>query len=264
MDRRLAQRNLTAGLLAAGLALFFFGLSFLVTVFYLTRSPDERRSPATPALRVGYVPAPSWLPVLTAAGLAGVFVGLFAGLPYVVAGAIVLLASLRAWLRDTGRRDRAASPPAAPDLRRAAGGAAAAQRARLLAPPRATPGRLALGGRHPRGRALGGPDANDVAHREDADELSASTTTRWRMWRLAISIAARSRLQSGAAEISMSLMCSPTDSESGSSPLPSELRMSRSLMIRGPGTPRRSPRPPPPPSRPCASPRRAGCGRDQA
>jgi hypothetical protein len=36
MDRRLAQRNLTAGLLAAGLALFFFGLSFFVTVIYLS------------------------------------------------------------------------------------------------------------------------------------------------------------------------------------------------------------------------------------
>jgi hypothetical protein len=36
MDRRLAQRNLTAGLLAAGLAVFFFGLSFFVSIFYLT------------------------------------------------------------------------------------------------------------------------------------------------------------------------------------------------------------------------------------
>ena len=36
MDRRLAQRNVTAGLLAAGLALLFFGLSFFVTVFYLS------------------------------------------------------------------------------------------------------------------------------------------------------------------------------------------------------------------------------------
>jgi hypothetical protein len=35
MDRRLAQRNLTVGLLAAALALLFFGLSFLVTTFYL-------------------------------------------------------------------------------------------------------------------------------------------------------------------------------------------------------------------------------------
>jgi hypothetical protein len=36
MDRRLAQRNLTAGLLAAGLALFFFGLTFFVAVIYTT------------------------------------------------------------------------------------------------------------------------------------------------------------------------------------------------------------------------------------
>jgi hypothetical protein len=35
MDRRLAQRNLTTGLVAAGLALFFFGLSFLITVLYI-------------------------------------------------------------------------------------------------------------------------------------------------------------------------------------------------------------------------------------
>ena len=48
------------------------------------------------------MPAPSWLPVLTAAGLAGVLVGLFVGLPYAIVGAIVLLASLRAWLRETG------------------------------------------------------------------------------------------------------------------------------------------------------------------
>jgi hypothetical protein len=40
--------------------------------------------------------------VLTAAGLAGVLVGLFTGTPYAVAGAILVLASLRAWLRDTG------------------------------------------------------------------------------------------------------------------------------------------------------------------
>jgi hypothetical protein len=35
MDRRLAQRNLTAGLVAAGLGLFFFGLSFLIAVLYI-------------------------------------------------------------------------------------------------------------------------------------------------------------------------------------------------------------------------------------
>ena len=54
MDRRLAQRNLTTGLVAAGLALFFFGLSFLIAVlypFYLSRlfvyevgvAPEARR-----------------------------------------------------------------------------------------------------------------------------------------------------------------------------------------------------------------------------
>ena len=36
MDRRLAERNMTAGLLAAGLALLFFGLSFFLAVFYIS------------------------------------------------------------------------------------------------------------------------------------------------------------------------------------------------------------------------------------
>jgi len=35
MDRRLAQRNLTTGLVTAGLALFCFGLSFLIAVLYI-------------------------------------------------------------------------------------------------------------------------------------------------------------------------------------------------------------------------------------
>ena len=85
---------------------------------------SDGRQPPAPSELV-YVPAPSWLPVLAAAGLAGLLVGLFAGSPYAIAGAIVLLASLRSWLRGTPGRDRAASPRAAPDLRRAAGGAAA-------------------------------------------------------------------------------------------------------------------------------------------
>ncbi len=59
------------------------------------------RQPPPPSELV-YVPAPSWKPVLAAAGLAGLLVGLFTGLPYAVVGAIVLLASLRAWLRETG------------------------------------------------------------------------------------------------------------------------------------------------------------------
>ena len=74
-----------------------------------------------------YVPGSSWIPVLTAAGIAGVFVGLFAGWPYAVVGAVVALASLVAWVRRTGddigrlpRRQQlsAAVLPAAP-LRRA-------------------------------------------------------------------------------------------------------------------------------------------------
>jgi hypothetical protein len=36
VDRRLAQRNLSMGLLAAGLALLFFGLSFFLAVLYIT------------------------------------------------------------------------------------------------------------------------------------------------------------------------------------------------------------------------------------
>jgi hypothetical protein len=35
VDRRLAQRNMTAGLLAAGLALLVFGLSFFLAILYL-------------------------------------------------------------------------------------------------------------------------------------------------------------------------------------------------------------------------------------
>jgi hypothetical protein len=66
------------------------------------------RQPPKPTELV-YVPAPSWLPVLTAAGVAGVLIGLFAGLPYAVAGAALLLVSLRAWLRET--RDEIARLP---------------------------------------------------------------------------------------------------------------------------------------------------------
>jgi hypothetical protein len=49
-----------------------------------------------------YVPAPSWRPVLLAAGLAGVLIGLFAGWPFALAGGIVALAALWSWVRHTG------------------------------------------------------------------------------------------------------------------------------------------------------------------
>ncbi|MEK6327026.1 MAG: hypothetical protein AABM66_05790 [Actinomycetota bacterium] len=69
---------------------------------------SDGRQPPQPSELV-YLPAPSWLPVLTAAGLAGVLVGLFAGAPYAIAAAILLLATLRAWIRDT--RDQIARLP---------------------------------------------------------------------------------------------------------------------------------------------------------
>jgi hypothetical protein len=62
---------------------------------------SDGRQPPEPSELV-YVPGASWLPVLTATGLAGLLVGLFAGWPYAVAGAILLLAALRAWVRKTG------------------------------------------------------------------------------------------------------------------------------------------------------------------
>jgi hypothetical protein len=36
VDRRLARRNLTAGLLAAGLAFLVFGLTFFVAIIYVS------------------------------------------------------------------------------------------------------------------------------------------------------------------------------------------------------------------------------------
>jgi hypothetical protein len=62
---------------------------------------SDGRHPPEPSELV-YVPEPSWLPVLAAAGVAGLVVGLFVGWPYAVVGAILLLASLRAWVRRTG------------------------------------------------------------------------------------------------------------------------------------------------------------------
>ena len=37
MDRRLAQRSVVAGLLAAGIALLAFGLAFFLAVIYITQ-----------------------------------------------------------------------------------------------------------------------------------------------------------------------------------------------------------------------------------
>jgi uncharacterized membrane protein YdjX (TVP38/TMEM64 family) len=61
---------------------------------------DDRKIPEPSELV--YVPGPSWMPVLAAAGLAGLLVGLFAGWPYAVAGGILGLATLWRWVRRTG------------------------------------------------------------------------------------------------------------------------------------------------------------------
>jgi hypothetical protein len=56
-----------------------------------------------------YQSAPSALPALFAAGLAGVVIGLYAWWPYAVIGGVVALISLFGWLRQN-RRDIAAMP----------------------------------------------------------------------------------------------------------------------------------------------------------
>ena len=64
--------------------------------------------PRSPTERI-YLSAPSVLPALVAAGIAGVVIGLYAWWPYSVAGAVIALFSLVAWLRGN-RRDIARMP----------------------------------------------------------------------------------------------------------------------------------------------------------
>ena len=54
--------------------------------------------PPRPTERI-YLSGPSWLPALPAAGVAAIVVGLFSWWPYSVAGALVALVCLVAWLR---------------------------------------------------------------------------------------------------------------------------------------------------------------------
>jgi hypothetical protein len=61
---------------------------------------DARNGEPTELL---YLPAPSWQPALVAAGLAGVVVSLFTWWPYGAVGAVVALAALWAWIRDSRR-----------------------------------------------------------------------------------------------------------------------------------------------------------------
>jgi hypothetical protein len=70
-----------------------------------------------------YLPEPSWHPALIAAGLAGVFVGMFTWWPYAVVGAVVGLFAVALWIRDVGndlsrlpRHQRITSAPIPPTL----------------------------------------------------------------------------------------------------------------------------------------------------
>ena len=56
-----------------------------------------------------YLPRPSPFPALVAIGLAAVIVGIYAWWPYSVAGALIVLPSLFAWLR-TNRAEIASMP----------------------------------------------------------------------------------------------------------------------------------------------------------
>jgi hypothetical protein len=74
-----------------------------------------------------YLPEPSWIPAIVAAGLALVVVGLFTLWVYSVVGGVVALLALRSWIararRDTARlpgeqRPATAVLPAVPRRRR--------------------------------------------------------------------------------------------------------------------------------------------------
>ncbi len=74
------------------------------------QAPQQRRSSASSLglrdrsngepLELVYVPASSWQPALIAFGLAALITSIFTWWPYGVAGAIVALFALRAWIRD--------------------------------------------------------------------------------------------------------------------------------------------------------------------
>jgi hypothetical protein len=49
-----------------------------------------------------YVPEPSWLPLITAASVAAIVVGLFSGWVWSAIGALVFLRCVWAWSRSTG------------------------------------------------------------------------------------------------------------------------------------------------------------------
>ena len=60
----------------------------------------EERSSTEPTELI-YLPEPSWYPALIAAGLAGVIASLFTWWPYGVAGALLAVVALWAWIRES-------------------------------------------------------------------------------------------------------------------------------------------------------------------
>jgi hypothetical protein len=55
------------------------------------------------ATELVYVPEPSWLPAVTALGVAGVLAGVFVWWPYGVIGGVIALVSMMVMLRGTNR-----------------------------------------------------------------------------------------------------------------------------------------------------------------
>jgi hypothetical protein len=54
------------------------------------------------ATELVYIPEPSWVPLFAGIGVAALLVGLFTGLVWALAGAVVLLVALIVWLGQIG------------------------------------------------------------------------------------------------------------------------------------------------------------------
>ena len=170
-----------------------------------------------------YVPNNSWGPIIVAAGLALLLVGLFKGWFIILVGVFILLLGLRSWWRLSNdeisrmRREQqtdTAVIPAEP-VRHPALTAVLA--ARVHSHAASTPAAVRSLARRHRDVAPADVQTRMMSRIERTPTTSGpSTITRWRMPRLAMSAAARSRLQSGFAVITESLMWSPTRSLSGS------------------------------------------------
>lgn len=64
-------------------------------------SPGASRRVPEPTELV-YVPEPSWIPFFAGAGLTALLVGLYAGIVWAIAGAVVLIVAALIWLRRVG------------------------------------------------------------------------------------------------------------------------------------------------------------------